>query len=171
MHTKQKFNRRTFLSAAALMGTGLVFGPSVFAQSGGRPLKIGMITSLSGPFAALGASMRTGLQLLIAESGGAMAVRRLLLRGRQHRVSRGKRYHEAADQQHVQLLARGVARANAQAGDIDTDEQQEGDPRPGHGAHSELLAHQAIRAEYSPRREQHRRNEQEIDAPPAHAPP
>lgn len=79
MHTKQKFNRRTFLSAAAVMGTGLVFGPSVFAQSAGRPLKIGMITSLSGPFAALGESMRTGLQLLIAESGGQFAGRNVVL--------------------------------------------------------------------------------------------
>jgi branched-chain amino acid transport system substrate-binding protein len=40
-----------------------------------RPLKIGMITSLSGPFTALGESMRGGMRLLIAQSGERFADR------------------------------------------------------------------------------------------------
>lgn len=40
-----------------------------------RPLKLGMITSLSGPFAALGESMRGGMRLLLTQSGGRFAGR------------------------------------------------------------------------------------------------
>ena len=40
-----------------------------------RPLRVGMITSLSGPFTALGESMRAGMRLLLAQSGGAFAGR------------------------------------------------------------------------------------------------
>ncbi|PHK95258.1 ABC transporter substrate-binding protein [Pseudoroseomonas rhizosphaerae] len=40
-----------------------------------RPVRIGMITSLSGPFTALGESMRAGMQLLLAQSGHRLAGR------------------------------------------------------------------------------------------------
>jgi ABC-type branched-subunit amino acid transport system substrate-binding protein len=40
-----------------------------------RPLRIGMITSLSGPFTALGESMRAGMRLLLAQSGDRFAGR------------------------------------------------------------------------------------------------
>ena len=40
-----------------------------------RPLKIGMVTSLTGPFAALGESMRAGMQLLLDQSGNTLAGR------------------------------------------------------------------------------------------------
>ncbi|ONG58701.1 ABC transporter substrate-binding protein [Pseudoroseomonas deserti] len=42
-----------------------------------QPLRIGMVTSLSGPFTALGESMRAGMQLLLAQSGQAIAGRRV----------------------------------------------------------------------------------------------
>lgn len=40
-----------------------------------RPLRIGMITSLSGPFTALGESMRGGMRLLLTQSGERFAER------------------------------------------------------------------------------------------------
>jgi branched-chain amino acid transport system substrate-binding protein len=42
---------------------------------GERPLRIGMVTSLSGPFTALGESMRAGMQLLLSQSGHRIAGR------------------------------------------------------------------------------------------------
>ncbi len=45
------------------------------ARAQARPLKIGMITSLSGPFAALGESMRGGMRLLLTQSGERFADR------------------------------------------------------------------------------------------------
>jgi branched-chain amino acid transport system substrate-binding protein len=68
-------SRRTLLVAASATTLSSVLGRPTFAQAAGRPLKIGMVTSLSGPFAALGESMRAGLQLLVSESGGKFADR------------------------------------------------------------------------------------------------
>jgi branched-chain amino acid transport system substrate-binding protein len=44
-------------------------------SQGPRPLRVGMVTSLSGPFAALGESMRAGMQLLLSQSGNSIAGR------------------------------------------------------------------------------------------------
>jgi branched-chain amino acid transport system substrate-binding protein len=46
-------------------------------SQGRRSLKIGMVTSLSGPFAALGESMRAGMQLLLAQAGNSIADRQV----------------------------------------------------------------------------------------------
>ncbi|MBE9607186.1 ABC transporter substrate-binding protein [Acetobacteraceae bacterium H6797] len=47
------------------------------ALAQGAPLRIGMITSLSGPFTALGESMRAGMQLLLSQSGQTLGGRRV----------------------------------------------------------------------------------------------
>ncbi|MBU4612312.1 ABC transporter substrate-binding protein [Achromobacter sp. GG226] len=66
--------RRSLLAAAGASALGLALPRGVRAQSAG-PLRIALLTSLSGPFASLGESMRAGLELLIAESGGQMGGR------------------------------------------------------------------------------------------------
>ena len=70
MHTPTTRRRALAgIAAAALPPLAL----PAFAQP--RPLKIGMVTSLSGPFTALGESMRAGMRLLLAQSGERFACR------------------------------------------------------------------------------------------------
>lgn len=64
--------RRPLLAGAALLAAGALACPAL-AQA--RPLKIGMITSLSGPFTALGESMRAGMQLALDQAGRNLAGR------------------------------------------------------------------------------------------------
>ncbi|MEJ2802762.1 ABC transporter substrate-binding protein [Comamonadaceae bacterium PP-2] len=71
-----RLSRRQWLASGVAASSLLSFG--VLAQ-GRAPLKIGLVTSLSGPFTALGESMRAGLQMLIAEAGGQMGGRRVEL--------------------------------------------------------------------------------------------
>lgn len=69
--------RRTFLTGVASTGLACLAMPALampaLAQT--RPLTIGMITSLSGPFTALGESMRGGMQLLLSQSDHRFAGR------------------------------------------------------------------------------------------------
>ena len=66
-------SRRSFLATAGATAlTGTISAPAL-AQSANKPLKIGMVTSLSGPFTALGESMRAGMQMFLAENGGKLA--------------------------------------------------------------------------------------------------
>ncbi|UFN48302.1 ABC transporter substrate-binding protein [Roseomonas sp. OT10] len=57
------------------------------------PLRIGLITSLTGPFASLGASLQAGVQLLVSQSGGRFAGRtvELLVEDDQARPDEGVR--------------------------------------------------------------------------------
>ncbi|WP_458094536.1 ABC transporter substrate-binding protein [Roseomonas sp. WA12] len=66
--------RRRDLLAGSAATTLLPLARTARAQ-GARPLRIGMVTSLSGPFAALGESMRAGMQLLLSQSGNSIAGR------------------------------------------------------------------------------------------------
>jgi len=66
-------SRRRVLAGLSA-GTGVALLPAP-ALAQGRPLRIGMITSLSGPFTALGESMRAGMNLLLDQSGRAIAGR------------------------------------------------------------------------------------------------
>lgn len=68
-------SRRTLLKAAAATAVSAAVGPYVWAQGAKRPLRIGFVTSLSGPFTSMGQSMQAGLQLLVTESGGRFADR------------------------------------------------------------------------------------------------
>jgi len=63
------------LAAAALSHPALARPTLAQGAAGARPLRIGMITSLSGPFTALGESMRAGMNLFLAGSGRAVAGR------------------------------------------------------------------------------------------------
>ncbi|MEW6640266.1 MAG: ABC transporter substrate-binding protein [Pseudomonadota bacterium] len=68
-------SRRALLAGGAAAATTRLFSAPALAQTAGKPLKIGMVTSLSGPFTALGESMRAGLQLFLDENKGALAGR------------------------------------------------------------------------------------------------
>lgn len=68
-------SRRQFLAAAGAAAAAGTLGAPAIARAAGQPLKIGMVTSLSGPFAALGESMRAGMQLLLAENSSQLAGR------------------------------------------------------------------------------------------------
>lgn len=68
-------SRRALLAATAATATVRALGSPALAQSAARPLKIGMVTSLSGPFTALGESMRAGMQLFLKEQDGRLAGR------------------------------------------------------------------------------------------------
>lgn len=77
--TSTSITRRQLLAATAASALGLGLTRPVRAAGGETPIKIALITSLSGPFAAIGQSMRAGLELLIQESGGMMGGRRVTL--------------------------------------------------------------------------------------------
>lgn len=64
--------RQVLAGAAAALVAPLLARP---ALARARPIRIGMITSLSGPFTALGESMRGGMQLLLSQSGNSLAGR------------------------------------------------------------------------------------------------
>ncbi|MBR0680451.1 ABC transporter substrate-binding protein [Roseomonas eburnea] len=64
---------RRLLLVGATAGALAPLATPALAQA--RPLRIGMVTSLSGPFAALGESMRAGMRLLLAQSGERFADR------------------------------------------------------------------------------------------------
>lgn len=67
--------RRHLLAAGGAYALAGSLGLPALAQAGGKPLRIGMVTSLSGPFAALGASMQAGIEMLLAENGNMLAGR------------------------------------------------------------------------------------------------
>jgi len=69
-------SRRRLLAAAAALPVA-AHAPSVLAQNG--PLKIALLTSLSGPFASLGESMRMGLQLFLEQNQYEMGGRKVEL--------------------------------------------------------------------------------------------
>lgn len=73
-HHASLTRRHVLAASGALALTGLL-GGTARAQTASTPLKIGMVTSLSGPFAALGESMKAGMQLFLKESGGVIAGR------------------------------------------------------------------------------------------------
>ena len=68
-------SRRALLAGSAAAATTRLFSAPALAQAAGAPLKIGMVTSLSGPFTALGESMRAGLQLFLKENDRRLAGR------------------------------------------------------------------------------------------------
>lgn len=77
MSTLLSVKRRQLLAAAgALPFAGRA--PAVLANSN-APLKIALLTSLTGPFASLGESMRAGLMLLLAQSNNEMGGRKVEL--------------------------------------------------------------------------------------------
>ncbi|GAA5231512.1 ABC transporter substrate-binding protein [Verticiella sediminum] len=64
--------RRSLLLAGAASAAGALLPWRARAAA---PVRIALVTSLTGPFASLGESMRAGLQMLVAEAGGQMGGR------------------------------------------------------------------------------------------------
>jgi branched-chain amino acid transport system substrate-binding protein len=75
----QRLSRRALLASGAATAAMRALSSRAFAQSAAKPLKIGMVTSLSGPFAALGESMRAGMQLFLKEQDNRLAGRNIEL--------------------------------------------------------------------------------------------
>lgn len=97
--------RRQVLGGLAAALAGLPLAAPALAEA--RPLRIGMITSLSGPFTALGESMRAGMQLLLAQSGNSLAGRpvEFLVEDDQARPEEGaRRARKLIGQDRVELL-------------------------------------------------------------------
>ena len=69
--------RRSVLLAGAGLATSIAW-PGL-TRASGEPIKIALLTSLSGPFSGLGESMRAGLQLLLAQSNQEMGGRPIQL--------------------------------------------------------------------------------------------
>jgi len=65
--------RQLLAGIGALPLLGMLARPAL--SEGMPPLRLGMITSLSGPFTKLGESMRAGMQLLLDQSGNRLAGR------------------------------------------------------------------------------------------------
>lgn len=76
MSTSFFTTRRRLLAASAALPAAL-HTPRLLAHNG--PLKIALLTSLSGPFTSLGESMRAGLQLFLEQNNYEMGGRRVEL--------------------------------------------------------------------------------------------
>ena len=71
MNTNKRIWARTLLCAAA----AAALSGSVFAQ--GAPVKIGLLATLEGPFAAGGADGMRGAELALSQRGGMVAGRKI----------------------------------------------------------------------------------------------
>ncbi|WP_265975184.1 ABC transporter substrate-binding protein [Brucella intermedia] len=102
-------------SACALVGA---FGMPVLAQNANKPLKIGMVTSLSGPFTSLGESMRAGMEMLLAESGDSIAGRpvELIVEDDQAKPEEGvRKFRKLLGQDNVDVVCGVISSAVALA--------------------------------------------------------
>jgi len=70
-------SRRRLLLAAG--SAPLISGVPTLLHAQNAPIRIALLTSLTGPYASLGASMRAGLELLLAQAGHQMAGRKVEL--------------------------------------------------------------------------------------------
>lgn len=114
-----EMTRRRFLttSGAGLALAGAVGMPAL-AQSVGKPLKIGMVTSLSGPFAALGESMRAGIEMLLAENANTIAGRpvELIVEDDQAKPDEGvRKFRKLIGQDNVDIVCGVISSAVALA--------------------------------------------------------
>lgn len=111
-------SRRSFLAAAgATTLSGTIAAPAL-AQSANKPLKIGMVTSLSGPFTALGESMRAGMQMFLAENGGKLAGRavELIVEDDQAKPDEGvRKFRKLIGQDNVDIVSGVISSAVALA--------------------------------------------------------
>ncbi len=111
-------SRRSFLAAAgATTLSGTIAAPAL-AQTVNKPLKIGMVTSLSGPFTALGESMRAGMQMFLAENGGKLAGRavELIVEDDQAKPDEGvRKFRKLLGQDNVDIVSGVISSAVALA--------------------------------------------------------
>ncbi|HEV7336206.1 MAG TPA: ABC transporter substrate-binding protein [Bosea sp. (in: a-proteobacteria)] len=111
-------SRRSFLAAAgATTLSGTIAAPAL-AQTANKPLKIGMVTSLSGPFTALGESMRAGMQMFLAENGGKLAGRavELIVEDDQAKPDEGvRKFRKLLGQDNVDIVSGVISSAVALA--------------------------------------------------------
>lgn len=118
MSETSSLSRRDLLAAtgaAALAGT--VARPAL-AQVAGKPLKIGMVTSLSGPFTALGESMRAGIQMFLSENGNKLAGRNveLIVEDDQAKPDEGvRKFRKLLGQDNVDIVSGVISSAVALA--------------------------------------------------------
>lgn len=109
--------RRFIASAGAAALAGPIAAPAL-AQAAGKPLRIGMVTSLSGPFTALGESMRAGIQMLLAENGNVLAGRavELIVEDDQAKPDEGvRKFRKLIGQDKVDILCGVISSAVALA--------------------------------------------------------
>ena len=111
-------SRRRFISAAGAAAlVGPVAAPSL-VRAAGKPLRIGMVTSLSGPFTGLGESMRAGIQMLLAENGNAFAGRpvELIVEDDQAKPDEGvRKFRKLLGQDNVDIVSGVISSAVALA--------------------------------------------------------
>ncbi|MFC5422343.1 ABC transporter substrate-binding protein [Bosea eneae] len=111
-------SRRSFLATAGATALTGAIGAPALAQGANKPLKIGMVTSLSGPFTALGESMRAGMQMFLAENGGKLAGRavELIVEDDQAKPDEGvRKFRKLLGQDNVDIVSGVISSAVALA--------------------------------------------------------
>ncbi len=107
--------RRSLLAGGAATAGAVVLARPIAAA---KPLKIGMVTSLSGPFTSLGGSMRAGMQLFLGEQGNTLAGRpvELIVEDDQAKPDEGvRKVRKLMGQDHVDILCGIISSAVALA--------------------------------------------------------
>lgn len=111
-------SRRDFIASAGAAAVTSAIGAPALAQTANKPLKIGMVTSLSGPFTALGESMRAGMQMFLAENGGKLAGRavELIVEDDQAKPDEGvRKFRKLIGQDNVDIVSGVISSAVALA--------------------------------------------------------
>ncbi|WP_082613246.1 ABC transporter substrate-binding protein [Bosea sp. Root483D1] len=111
-------SRRDFIASAGAAALTSAIGAPALAQTANKPLKIGMVTSLSGPFTALGESMRAGMQMFLAENGGKLAGRavELIVEDDQAKPDEGvRKFRKLIGQDNVDIVSGVISSAVALA--------------------------------------------------------
>ncbi len=112
------WTRRTLLKASGACALAGAFGMPALAQNANKPLKIGMVTSLSGPFTSLGESMRAGMEMLLAEGGNNFAGRpvELIVEDDQAKPEEGvRKFRKLLGQDNVDVVCGVISSAVALA--------------------------------------------------------
>ena len=77
-------NRRNFVAMAAGTGAALAAPSLVHSQGAGEPLRVGLLTAKTGPFASGGLDMERGLQAYLAANDQRLGGRKVELARNSH---------------------------------------------------------------------------------------
>ncbi len=118
MTIRTGLTRRGLLAAGGATAVAGMLGAPMIARAAGQPLKIGMVTSLSGPFAGLGEAMRAGIAMALAEYGNELAGRpvELIVEDDQAKPDEGvRKFRKLIGQDNVDIVSGVISSAVALA--------------------------------------------------------
>ncbi|WP_216654759.1 ABC transporter substrate-binding protein [Pseudogemmobacter hezensis] len=118
MTMKDAITRRRLIAAGGATAFAGMLGAPLIAKAANGSLRIGMVTSLSGPFAGLGEAMRDGIVMALEEYGNEIAGRRieLIVEDDQAKPDEGvRKFRKLIGQDNVDIVSGVISSAVALA--------------------------------------------------------